>query len=95
MVPGGIGMKSIVWDHQESRQRAGWRLLLIVVAAGLASTTLTGPGRRLLTERLPYLPECQSKDSQPRTASTHPPALLRAAGAVQSRAGENVRHEER
>lgn len=48
-------MKSTFWNHQEARLRAGWRVLLIVVAAGVVSTTLSGPGRRLLTERLPYI----------------------------------------
>ena len=53
MLPGGIGMKSIFWNHQEVRLRAGWRVLLIVVASGVASTMLGGSGRRLLTGLLP------------------------------------------
>jgi membrane protease YdiL (CAAX protease family) len=48
-------MKSIFWNHQEARLRAGWRVLVILVAAGVVSTLLGGPGRRLLTERFPYL----------------------------------------
>jgi hypothetical protein len=40
----GIGLKSIFWNHQESRFRAGWRVLLIVVAVGVVSTMLSGPG---------------------------------------------------
>jgi membrane protease YdiL (CAAX protease family) len=55
MVAEGIGMRSAFWNHQEARLRAGWRVLLVVVAASVASTTLSGPGRRLLTERLPSL----------------------------------------
>ena len=48
-------MKSIFWNDQEARVRAGWRVLLIVVAAGVVSTILSGPVRRLLTEQLPYI----------------------------------------
>src|SRR4051794_28651193 len=49
MVPGGIGMKRIFWNDQEARVRAGWRVLLVVVASGVVSTMLGGSGRRLLT----------------------------------------------
>lgn len=48
-------MKSSFWNHQEARLRAGWRVLVIVVAASVVSTLLGGPGRRLLSERLPYV----------------------------------------
>lgn len=47
-------MKSIFWNHQESPSPAGWRVLLIVVAAAVGSTILSGPVRRLLTEQFPY-----------------------------------------
>src|SRR4051794_9903858 len=53
MVPGGIGMKRIFWNDQEARVRAGWRVLLVVVATGVVSTMLGGSGRRLLTGLLP------------------------------------------
>ena len=48
-------MRRTFWNHQEARLRAGWRVLLIVVAVGVVSTMLSGPVRRLLTERLPYI----------------------------------------
>ncbi|MBA2559708.1 MAG: CPBP family intramembrane metalloprotease, partial [Propionibacteriales bacterium] len=48
-------MKSSFWNHQEARLRASWRVLVIVVAASVVSTLLGGPGRRLLSERFPYV----------------------------------------
>jgi uncharacterized protein len=48
-------MKGLFWNRQEARLRAGWRVILFVVAASVASTALGGPGRRFLGGLLPVV----------------------------------------
>src|SRR5215213_3977157 len=50
-----MSMKGLFWNRQEARLRAGWRVILFVVASGVASTALAGPGRRLLEGLLPVV----------------------------------------
>lgn len=48
-------MKRLFWNRSEARLRAGWRVILFVVASGIASTALGGPGRRVLGRLLPVV----------------------------------------
>jgi hypothetical protein len=48
-------MKGLFWTRWEARLRAGWRIVLFVVASGIASTALGGPGRRVLGRLLPVV----------------------------------------
>ena len=48
-------MKGLFWNRQEARLRAGWRVILFIVASGVASTALAGPGRRFLRRLLPVV----------------------------------------
>ena len=48
-------MKGLFWNRREARLRAGWRVVLFVVAATVASTALAGPGRRVLRRLLPVV----------------------------------------
>jgi uncharacterized protein len=48
-------MKGLFWNRQEARLRAGWRIALFIVASGVASTVLAGPGRRSLRGLLPVV----------------------------------------
>jgi uncharacterized protein len=48
-------MKDLFWNPREARLRAGWRLVLFVVASGVASAALSGPGRRVLGRLLPVV----------------------------------------
>ena len=48
-------MKGLFWNRREARLRAGWRVVLFVVAATIASTALAGPGRRVLRRLLPVV----------------------------------------
>ena len=48
-------MKGLFWNRREARLRAGWRVVLFVVASGVASTALAGPGRRVLGRLLPVV----------------------------------------
>jgi hypothetical protein len=48
-------MKGLFWNRREARLRAGWRVVLVVVASGVASTALAGPGRRVLRRLLPVV----------------------------------------
>jgi hypothetical protein len=48
-------MKGLFWNRRETRLRAGWRVVLFVVASTVASTALAGPGRRVLRRLLPVV----------------------------------------
>lgn len=48
-------MKGLFWNRQEARLRAGWRIALFIVASGVVSTVLAGPGRRSLRGLLPVV----------------------------------------
>ncbi len=48
-------MKGLFWNRREARLRAGWRVVLFVLASGVASTALAGPGRRVLGRLLPVV----------------------------------------
>ena len=48
-------MVSLLWNQREARLRAGWRVALFLLATGVASTALSGPGRRLLGGLLPVV----------------------------------------
>jgi hypothetical protein len=48
-------MKGLFWNRQEARLRAGWRIALFIVASGVASRVLAGPGRRSLRALLPVV----------------------------------------
>ena len=48
-------MKNLFWNRREARLRAGWRVALLVVASGVASIALAGPGRRALRRLLPVV----------------------------------------
>jgi hypothetical protein len=48
-------MKDLFWNRREARIRAGWRVVLFVVASSVASTALAGPGRRALGRLLPVV----------------------------------------
>jgi membrane protease YdiL (CAAX protease family) len=48
-------MKGLFWNRMEARLRAGWRVVLFIVASGVASTALAGPGRRFLGRLLPVV----------------------------------------
>jgi uncharacterized protein len=48
-------MKGLFWNRREARLRAGWRVVLLVVASGVVSTALAGPGRRVLRSLLPVV----------------------------------------
>ena len=48
-------MRGLFWNRREARLRAGWRVVLFVVASGVASTALAGPGRRVLGRLLPVV----------------------------------------
>ena len=48
-------MKGLFWNRREARLRAGWRVVLFVVASGVVSTALAGPGRRVLRRLLPVV----------------------------------------
>jgi uncharacterized protein len=48
-------MKGLFWNRREARLRAGWRVVLFVVASGVASMALSGPGRRFLGGLLPVV----------------------------------------
>jgi uncharacterized protein len=50
-----MSMKALLWNRTEARLRAGWRVILFVVASGVASTVLAGPGRRVLGRLLPVV----------------------------------------
>jgi uncharacterized protein len=50
-----MSMKGLFWNRDEARLRAGWRVILFIVASGVASTALAGPGRRLLGRLLPVV----------------------------------------
>src|SRR5215213_68627 len=50
-----MSMKGLFWNRQEARLRAGWRVVLFVVASGVGSTALGGPGHRLLAGLLPVV----------------------------------------
>jgi uncharacterized protein len=44
-----------IWNRREARLRAGWRAVLFIVATGVVSTVLSGPGRRFLGGLLPVV----------------------------------------
>jgi uncharacterized protein len=46
-------MTGLFWNHREARLRAGWRIVVFVIASGVASTVLAGPARRFLRGLLP------------------------------------------
>src|SRR6476659_7402696 len=48
-------MKGLFWNRREARLRAGWRVVVFVVASIVASTALAGPGRRVLRRLLPVV----------------------------------------
>lgn len=48
-------MKGLFWNRREARLHAGWRVVLLVVASGVTSTALAGPGRRVLGRLLPVV----------------------------------------
>ena len=48
-------MKGLFWNRREARVRAGWRVALFVIVTGIASTVLSGPGRRALGGLLPVV----------------------------------------
>jgi uncharacterized protein len=48
-------MKGLFWNRREARLRAGWRVVLFVVASGVALLALAGPGRRVLGGLLPVV----------------------------------------
>jgi membrane protease YdiL (CAAX protease family) len=48
-------LKALFWNPEEGRLRAGWRVFLFVIASGVASTALSGPGRRFLGRLLPVV----------------------------------------
>jgi membrane protease YdiL (CAAX protease family) len=48
-------MKGLFWNRTEARLRAGWRVVLLVLASGVVSTALAGPGRRVLGRLLPVV----------------------------------------
>ena len=48
-------MKGLFWNRKEARLRAGWRVVLFIVASGVVSTALAGPGRRFLGRLLPVV----------------------------------------
>jgi hypothetical protein len=50
-----MSMKGLFWNRKEARLRAGWRVILFIVASGVASTALAGPGRRFLGRLLPVV----------------------------------------
>ena len=50
-----MSIKGLLWNRREARLRAGWRLILFVVASSVASTVLSGPGRRFLGRLLPVV----------------------------------------
>jgi membrane protease YdiL (CAAX protease family) len=50
-----MSMKGLFWNRQEARLRAGWRVILFVVAVSVTSTALAGPGRRFLGGLLPVV----------------------------------------
>ena len=47
--------KGSLWNRSEARLRAGWRVVLFVVASGVASIALAGAGRRVLRRLLPVV----------------------------------------
>src|SRR5690349_18603409 len=52
---GRITVVSLLWNRREARLRAGWRVALFLLATGVLSTGLSGPGRRLLGGLLPVV----------------------------------------
>jgi CAAX protease family protein len=48
-------MKDLFWNRSQARLRAGWRVVLFVVASSVASIALAGPGRRALRRLLPVV----------------------------------------
>ena len=48
-------MTSLFWNRREARLRAGWRVALFILATGVVSTVLSGPGRRFLGGLLPVV----------------------------------------
>jgi uncharacterized protein len=50
-----MSVTSVLWNRREGRLRAGWRVALFLLATGVVSTALSGPGRRLLGGLLPVV----------------------------------------
>lgn len=48
-------MASLFWNRREARLGAGWRVALFILATGVVSTVLSGPGRRFLGGLLPVV----------------------------------------
>jgi hypothetical protein len=48
-------MTSPFWNRREAGLRAGWRVALFILATGIVSTVLSGPGRRFLAGLLPVV----------------------------------------
>jgi membrane protease YdiL (CAAX protease family) len=50
-----MSVQGLFWNRREARLRAGWRVTPVILASGVASTVLAGPGRCLLRGLLPVV----------------------------------------